>query len=240
MTQPPPPPFPPPLPQGGVQAPTDQVRAAIAGQAQTDYIFSFWTALGWTVLTCGIFQFYIVYRLVQRSRDHNLRRLQLLDGAYRVAWDRAGAAGRQEELRPTFERAAAGLAGLQQLTHEFRDPTIWLVIAIFARSIAEVILGVLLDQDLVRHDANEAGVEQALAEIFTALGAPLPAPDPAYRKQPYGYVARVIVTLVTCGVYWLWWEYDLMTDGNEHFRRNWAWEQMVVSAVDTGPRALPG
>jgi hypothetical protein len=244
MTQPPPPPFPPPsFPPSGVPVPavtpTDQARAAIASQGASDYIFDFWTALGWTILTCGIYQLYVVYRLVQRSRDHNLRRLQLLDGAYRAAWDRAGGSGQQDELRPTFERAAAGLAGLQQLTHEFRDPTVWLVICLLARNIGEIILGVLLDQDLVRHDSAEAAVEQALAEIYTRLGSPLPAPDPAYRKQPYRYVQRVIVTVVTCGAYWLWWEYDLMGDGNEHFRRNWAWEQFLAGAVDVAPRNLP-
>ncbi|MCU1459537.1 MAG: hypothetical protein JWL73_3629 [Actinomycetia bacterium] len=242
---PPPPPFPPPLPgPGGVpvpsSAPVDQARAAAARARETDYLFNFWTALGWTILTCGFFQLYVVYRLVQRSRDHNLRRLQLLDGAYRAAWDRAGASGLQEELRPTFERAAAGLAGLQQLTHEFRDPTVWLILAFFTRGIVEIVLGVLLDQDLVRHDAAEAGVEQALAEISTRLGAPLPSPDPAYRKQPYRYVARVIVTVVTLGFYSFWWQYNLMEDGNAHFRRNWAWEALLLGALDSGPPSLPG
>ena len=33
-----------------------------------------------------------------------------------------------------------------------------------------------------------------------------------------------MATIFTCGIYGFWWEYDVMTDGNRHFRENWAWE----------------
>ena len=36
-----------------------------------DYIFEFWSAFGWTVLTCGIYGFYIIYQLdAPRPRSH--------------------------------------------------------------------------------------------------------------------------------------------------------------------------
>ena len=43
-------------------------------RAETDYIFHYWSALGWTVLTLGIYSFYVFYQLVRRMRDHNARR----------------------------------------------------------------------------------------------------------------------------------------------------------------------
>jgi hypothetical protein len=56
-------------------------------RSETDYLFNFWTAFGWTILTLGFFWFYVVYQLVRRMRDHNARRLELFDAALTVAWE---------------------------------------------------------------------------------------------------------------------------------------------------------
>ena len=48
-------PGPPPMPTA------DRVHAAWQGRADTDYIFDYWTALGWTILTFGIYGFYVFY-----------------------------------------------------------------------------------------------------------------------------------------------------------------------------------
>lgn len=59
----------------------DRVHAAWQGRADTDYIFDYWTALGWTILTFGIYGFYVFYQLVRRMRDHNACRVELFDAA---------------------------------------------------------------------------------------------------------------------------------------------------------------
>jgi len=239
----PPPPEPQPAPPPGAPdgaaplPPEERIRLAYLRRNETDYIFDFWTALGWTLLTCGIYALYIVYQLVRRSRDHNARRLEQLDAANALAWDRANAQGLADELRPSFERTAAHLDVLRRQTTEFRDPTIWLVIAIFASTIVEIILGVLLDQDLVTHDHAEGGAESELAYAYGRLGTPIATPDPAQLHRPYEYVGRVIATLLTCGIYWLWWMYNLMVDGNAHFAKDWAWEDSLAQAVQTGGAA---
>src|SRR5205823_13642778 len=163
--------------------PVERVRAAYAARAQSDYLFSFWTALGWTILTCGIYGYYVLYQLIRRSRGHNLRRLELLDAATGAAWERAGGSGRAEELRPRFERVGAELGVLRQMTTDFRDPTIWLVIAIVASfltgiagPVIHVLLYVFLDQDLVKHDRAERAVETELSAVYGALGMQLAAP----------------------------------------------------------------
>jgi hypothetical protein len=67
-------------------------------------MFNYWSALGWTVLTLGIYGFYVLYQLVRRMRDHNARRLELLDAATTAAWEQAGRQGIQQELTPAFQR----------------------------------------------------------------------------------------------------------------------------------------
>ena len=210
-------------------SPVERIQRAYADRAQTDYIFSFWTALGWTLLTCGIYGFYVTYQIVRRSRDHNRRRLELLDAATAAAWDRAQAGGRGDELRPRFESMGQHLGVLREMTTNFRDPVIWTILRLLG-TIVDIILFILLDGDLVKHDAAERAAEAELAGIYSALGADLAVPTGA-PKQAHNYVARVIVTIITAFVYFFWWTYNIMDDLNRHFEENWVWEDNLRHAL---------
>ncbi len=225
-------------PVGPAAAPADRIRAAWQRRNETDYIFSFWTAFGWTILTCGIYGFYVIYQLVRRSRDHNARRIELLDAATTLAWEQVQSKGLADELRPAFERIASNMGVLRAKAAEFRDPTMWLVIDIAAAVltgigslVVQIIVFILLDGDLIAHDHAEGAIESELSTIFTRLGAPVPGPNPARLKGAHNYVGRVIATVATCGIYGLWWEYDVMTEGNRHFEENWTWEDGLAQSV---------
>jgi hypothetical protein len=191
----------------------ERVRLAAQRRGESDYIFSYWSALGWTILTLGIYGLYVFYQLVRRMRDHNARRLELLDAATAVAWEQAGRQGLQQELEPSFQRASGHLAVLRRMTQDFREPAIWLMLAIVARGLAEVVAFVLLDQDLVNHGQAEAGAEHELSVIYGRLG-------------------RIAATIFSFGIYMFWWYYDQMEEPNKHFADNWAQEDELVRAVD--------
>lgn len=211
--------------------PIERLRVAYQQRPESDYIFSFWTALGWTILTLGIYSFYVVYQLVRRDRDHNRRRLELLDAAAATAWDQAGQKGLQEELRPGFERLAGHVAVMRQMTGDFRDPVIWVVLAIVLRGITDLVAFVLLDQDLCKHGRADHGAEAELSAIYTRLGAELPGPDAALLKGNHNYVGRIVAAIFSFGIYMLWWTADIMREGNDHFRANWAWEDWLARAA---------
>jgi hypothetical protein len=219
---------PPPMP---VPTAAERARLAVQARANTDYIFNFWTALGWTVLTLGIYGFYVFYQLVRRMRDHNARRLELLDASVTLAWEQAGRQGLQEELTPSFQRAASHLAVLRNMTAEFREPVVWLLLSVVAGGIVHAIAFILLDQDLVNHDRAEVGVEYELALIYGRFGHSLAFPDVARVKVRHNYVGRVVATFFSFGLYFLWWYHDMMEEPNQHFRTNWVQEDALAAAV---------
>jgi len=225
-------PTPPQAPAPPQMPAAERVRRAAQRRDETDYIFNYWSALGWTILTFGIYGFYVFYQLVRRMRDHNARRLELLDAAATVAWEQAGRQDLQQEMAPSFERAAGHLAELRQMTGDFREPVIWLLLAIVARGIAEIIAFVLLDQDLIRHSQAEAGAGHELSVIYGRLGQPLSSADQDQVKRPDNYVGRILATIFTFGIYMFWWFYNQMEEPNKHFRSNWAQEDRLVNAVD--------
>jgi hypothetical protein len=209
----------------------ERVRVAARRRNETDYIFNYWTALGWTILTLGIYGFYVFYQLVRRMRDHNARRLELLDAATTVAWEQAGRQGLQQELGPSFQRTAGHLAALRQMTGDFREPVIWLLLAILFRGITEIVAFVLLDQDLIKHSQAEAGAGHELSVIYDRLGLHVPS-DQGPVKGPDNYVGRILAVIFSLGIYLFWWFYNQMDEPNKHFTSNWAQEDHLVNAVN--------
>jgi hypothetical protein len=55
-------PGPPQMPTPPQMPAAERVRVAALRRDESDYIFSYWPALGWTVLTLGIYGFYVFYR----------------------------------------------------------------------------------------------------------------------------------------------------------------------------------
>ena len=230
FTTPPPPP-PPGYPGMPVHAASERVRVAWQRRNETDYVFSFWTAFGWCVLTLGVWSFYGFYQLMRRMRDHNVRRIELLDAATTFAWEQANTKGLQAELEPNFQRINGHMATLRQMTTEFRDPTIWTVLSVVAGGIVHAIAFIFLDGDLVRHDQAEGAIEAELSHIYGRLGVSVAAPDPARLKQKHNYVGRIIASVVSCGIYSIWWVYNMMDEPNRHFVHVWRWEDDLTNGV---------
>ena len=223
-----------PPPQGWptpTYGPADRVVFATQRRYESDYIFSFWTAFGWTLLTCGIYGYYVIYQMVRRMRDHNARRLELLDAALAFSWEEAGKRGLQDELTPSYQRAGAHLAVMRSMTTDFREPWIWLIICAVAGGIGHIVLFIFLDQDLVKHDTAEVGVEYELSLIFERLGHSLPPPDQSRVKGQHNYVGRIIASVLSLGIYAIWWQYNMMTEPNRHFQTNWEQEDALSNAV---------
>src|ERR1700748_3469654 len=97
-TQPDQPPRPVAMPGPPPSSAAARVRLAAQRRGESDYIFSYWSALGWTLLTLGIYGLYVFYQLIRRMRDHNARRLELLDAAATFAREQAGPQGRDGGL----------------------------------------------------------------------------------------------------------------------------------------------
>ena len=118
------------------------------------------------------------------------------------------------------------------MTGDFREPVIWLILAIVVRGITEVVAFVLLDQDLVKHSQAEAGAGDELSVIYGRLGLHVPSPDQGQVKRPDNYVGRILATIFSLGIYMLWWFYNQMDEPNKNFTRDWAQEDELVRAVD--------
>jgi hypothetical protein len=212
------------------QPAAERLRTAYQQRHESDYIFRFGTAFAWCVLTGGVYSLYVLYQLVRRSRDHNRRRLELLEAAAAFSWEQAQARGLTDDLRPEFERVAQQMRVLGGLTNAFREPALWVVLTLVTGSIAQYVAWILLDRDLVRHEEAEREIESDLGAIYARLGRPITDVDLSPPKGRHNVVGRIIATIASLGFYAIWWMRDVMNDGNAHFEQNWRFEDDLARA----------
>ena len=199
----------------------------VAARSNTDFITDPGMAILLSIVTCGIYGMYIIYKLVQRRDEHFKRMAAVADSA--IAQLRAKAQGREEAI-------AAELAQLEQVRMRMatmaaeRGAAIWLLICIFT-GIGYFILYYLLMQDYVEHDAVEAQfftlMSTALAKLGLAGQAGQAAPSVPQRE----YVTFLLLSIVTCGIYGLYWMYVMIKDFNDHFMAQVAWEDFLLTAL---------
>jgi hypothetical protein len=117
------------------------------------------------------------------------------------------------------------------MTGDFREPVIWLLLAVLARGVTDIVAFVLLDQDLIKHSQAEADAGHELSVIYGRLGLHVPSPTQGPVKGPDNYVGRILATIFTLGIYMFWWFYNQMDEPNKHFTSTWAQEDDLVKAV---------
>lgn len=83
---------------------------------------------------------------------------------------------------------------------------------------------------LCRHDRAEQAAEQELAAIYDALGVTVALPLTSGPKQQHSYAGRIVALVASCGIYVLWWTYNLMIEGNQHQQRSWASDDALWTA----------
>ncbi len=210
--------------------PSERVRVAWQDRPRTDYVFDFWTAFGWAVLTFGYWGLYAFYQLIRRMRDHIARRAEFFEGAVGVLAAEIERQGRQDDLTTYLDRVRSNLWILHGYTNEFRDPVMWTLLGFFTSPIAQLVGFHLLDRDIVRYQPVVASIEADVAYVMSELGHPMTAPVRT-PKGPHNTAGRVVAFIFSFGIYGIWWWYDMLDDGNTFLDEGWPLEDAVSRAV---------
>ncbi|MDI6873003.1 DUF4234 domain-containing protein [Candidatus Solincola sp.] len=199
----------------------------VGARASTDFITDPGTAILLSIVTCGIYGLYIVYKLVQRRDEHFRRMAGVADAA--VAALRARAQGREELIAPELAQLEQVRMQMAAMAVE-RGAAIWLLICMFT-GIGYLILYYLLMQDYVQHDVLEAQFFTLMSGALAKLGLAAEAGQAVPSVPRRDFVTFLILTLVTCGIYGLYWMYVMIKDFNDHFMVQVPWEDFLVQAL---------
>jgi len=197
----------------------------------TDWQTTFISAFLLSLITCGIYGIYILYKLMDRRLQHFERMVSLRGHLIEVLRAQAEASGKTAEV----EQDLSQLEGIH-LEATARDrageksPVLWLVLTIVFSLVAYYVY-YFLNDDFRAHEANEQQFMTKASEIMAKLGMVQQPIVPTMVVPERNFVMYLLLTLVTCGIYGIYWWYTLITDPNLHFDNHTAWETQLSTAL---------
>lgn len=210
------------------------LEATMRQRATTDWQTAFWPAFFLGIITCGIYWFFIIYKLMDRRLQHFERMISFRYYMIQMIRERAQVAGRTEELAPDIQQ----LEGLH-LEASNRDrageksPVLWLVLSIVVGVVIYYVY-YFLNDDFRAHETNEHIFLLRASEIMQKLGMTNQQIVTSPMVPERNFVTFIILTIITCGIYGIYWWYTLITDVNNHFDHHALWESQVYTIISQG------
>jgi putative effector of murein hydrolase LrgA (UPF0299 family) len=213
--------------QYGAQAST-ALQYNVAARANTDFITDPGMAILLSIITCGIYGLYILYKLVQRRDEHFQRMAAVADAS--IAQLRVKAQGKEDQIAPELAQLEQIRMRMATMSAE-RGAVIWLLICIFTSIVGYAILYYLLMQDYVEHDEVEAQFFTIMSGALFKLGLTGQAGQAVPSVPHREYVTFLLLTIITCGIYGIYWMYVMIKDFNDHFLAQVPWEDFLVTTL---------
>lgn len=200
-------------------------------RAQTDWQTTFISALLLTIITCGIYGIYIIYKLMDRRLQHFERMISLRGHLVGVLREKAEEAGKTAEV----EQDLSQLEGfhLDATTRDRageKSPVLWLILTIVFSPVVYYIY-YFLNDDFRAHESSEQLFMNKASEIMIKLGMTQQPVTPNSVIPERNFVMYLLLTIVTCGIYGIYWWYTLIVDPNLHFDNHAAWEAQLSTAL---------
>ena len=207
------------------------LEADMHNRSFTDWRTSFWKAFLLSIITCGIYWIYVLYKLLDRRQQHFERMVSFRQHLLEVLRQRAELAGQADVLAGDFsELEGIGLEATTRDRAGEKSPVLWLVLSIVIGVVVYYVYYFLHD-DFRAHEANEVRFMAKAGEIMTRLNIPRGAFMPEAVLPERSFVTYLILTIITCGIYGLYWVYTIIRDPNDHFDVHDQWENALEVAL---------
>jgi len=166
---------------------------------------------------------YILYKLIKRRNDH-LRRARRLWEAVTSFLEAKGFTG---------ERSYR----LKELVDEMKDeewersPVLWIILTLLFPPVVFYIYH-FLNKDFRRHEAQEARYYSILVTVLSGRVSVSRMPEFERAVPERSTVLYLVLTLLTLGLFSLYWVYTLADDPNRHFMQHKRLERELLSVLE--------
>jgi len=201
---------------------------------ETDKEMSFGLYIVLTIITFGIYAIYAFYKLIQREQEHFGRMTRFNDDLYKLAVEQGEDTGRTGELSADLEKLRGMNEDFQRLqAGKERSPALWTIISIVTLGIAYLYVYYFLHKDLMEHQRAEAEYIEKASLLLNRLGVgkhPI-AVEQVVRER--SFALYLLLSLVSFGLFGIYWNYTFFKDGNEHFLEHRRFEDQLMNVVRT-------
>jgi len=182
----------------------------------------------WVIsLLIPILNIYALYKLIKRRNDHFHRQNLLTEDLLKFINTSAEAKGVKVELSP-LERT------LREGSYEEREKSaaLWAILTLVT-VLAGIYVYYFLMRDFHNHERREDSVWESISNYLSHIGVTFTLPVPLRRNfvPKRSFAIYIVLTIVTLGLFGLYWLYTLIKDPNEHFREHTIIESHLKNAL---------
>jgi hypothetical protein len=198
----------------------------------TDTRLSYAMYLVLGIVTLGIYALYVNYKLIERQQEHFKRIGRFNDDLFKVINERADEVGKAEEVRREVDELRTLNDEYQRLQRgKERNPALWTILSVVTFGILFFYVLYFLNDDLLKHQRAEAEYIEKASVALNKLGI---GSHPVVVEQVVpdrSFPLYLFLTVITLGLFELYWAYVRIKDGNDHFDEHERFEDQLMALI---------
>jgi len=174
----------------------------------------------------------LTYKLVKRRNTHFKRQQFLLEDIVAAAKTLA------EKKRADAE---VGLSSCERTVREFKaeetekGAVLWAILSAvpYVGSLASWYIYYFLMKDFYKHEKREDGFWEDIGKLLDKCGVKFSAPRRSESIPDRSFVLYLILSIITVGIFGIYWLYVLLKDPNTHFKYHMQVEDQLLSTLES-------
>jgi hypothetical protein len=114
-----------------------------------------------------------------------------------------------------------------------KSAALWAILSFFI-PILSLYVFYFLNKDFYRHERRQDIFTDDFARVLGSIGIPTNIPRPAYPIPDRSFVLYLVLTIITAGLFSIYWVYTLLLDPNNHFQYHAILEDTIVAQTGIG------
>jgi hypothetical protein len=186
------------------------------------------------IVTLGIYTIYVHWKLIERQQAHYKRMGRFADALLNLVEEQADVSNRRGEVGLGLTHLHSLNEDLQQLQRgKERSAALWTVLGILTLGIAFFYVLYFLNADLVAHDRAESQLVEEASSLLGKLGIGRYPVTVDARVPDHNFALFLLLTIITLGIFGLYWSYVRIKDPNDHFEEHERWEEQLLTTIRT-------
>jgi len=209
-----------------------ELERNIARRKETDRIMSFpmWILLG--LVTLGIAILVAEYRLIKRRNEHFKRQKRVEESILNALRPKAA------QVDITLELANMSSVRKDGNDEEEEKSAIgWVIVGLIPLigTVTNFFVYYFLTRDVYTHNVRQTNFVNEFDKALNKLGVDTTLLSNAlkvqYQVPNRWFVKYLLLSIVTFGIFFIYWTYLIYKDWNNHFKTQWPIEDEILSLV---------
>ena len=171
----------------------------------------------------------LTYKLVKRRNTHFRRQTFLFEDIAAVV--KAIAAKKGVDVETSLSSCERTVREAKAEETE-KGAVLWAILSAII-FIAQWYVNYFLMKDLYKHERREDGFWEDLTRTLDKLGITFSPLRRVETTPDRSFVLYLILTIITLGLFGIYWIYVLLKDPNEHFRYHMKFEDQLLSTLES-------